>query len=278
MTKRTCRKFWLIRSSSSAILEISSNSSSLVSLILTAQPHESIYFVQSPSMESLPSTVRSGEWLGISIESICSHSFHFKSRQLWSILSSLPAPDSSGGNNLRPSVLVFKPAFRPDYPICIWRIQWLAKSHPVEREEVFWKCVDVHSEIIARDGFLGPVHHLLSKKDSYEGCNLVHQNVEQLIDRKLKKTQQHGQINDKEQNPGDYCMLRGLTENTKDRLDLRDSVITILIAGTDCHQSTLADFLVFGTKWGGLRKTSIECNWQHTTSDVTNPLTTNSKI
>lgn len=95
-------------------------------------------------------------------------------------------------------------------------------------------------KIMVRDGFLGPVHHFLSKSDFYKNCKQVHQYVEKLINKKLETDHQYGETHDKEQGPKGYSILRGLTENTKNRLELRDGVITILIAGINSVTSLLS--------------------------------------
>lgn len=118
-------------------------------------------------------------------------------------------------------------------------------------------------KIMARDGFLGPVHHLLSKKNFYRDCVKVQQYVERLIDRELEKGQQQGQNSLKEQGPEGYYMLRGLTQNTRNMLELRDGVITILIAGIDSVSSLLSTTFWFLARdervFAKLRASVLDC-------------------
>ena len=87
---------------------------------------------------------------------------------------------------------------------------------------------------MARDGFLGPVHVLLSKKDFYRACADVKRYVERFIAQALNKRQRSkgdGLLRGK--GSEEFNLLDGLTGNSDDMVSLRDGVITILIAGID---------------------------------------------
>lgn len=88
---------------------------------------------------------------------------------------------------------------------------------------------------LARDGFLGPAHVLLSKKDFYKACANVKRYVERYIVESLHRRRNHEAKDSKE-----FNLLDGLTENSEDMVSLRDGVITILIAGIDSVASLLS--------------------------------------
>ena len=94
---------------------------------------------------------------------------------------------------------------------------------------------------MARDGFLGPVHVLLRKSDFHTACEEVKRYVERFIPQALEKHRQRQQRQQSEKPDSSleneetkgYNLLDGLLENSDDLASLRDSVITILIAGID---------------------------------------------
>lgn len=96
-------------------------------------------------------------------------------------------------------------------------------------------------KIIARDGFLGPVHVLLSKRKFYKACSDVHRYVDCVIERapekKWQEDEQGGQMRDTRSRPS---LLQGLMENSSNVVELRDGVISILIAGIDSVATLLS--------------------------------------
>lgn len=87
---------------------------------------------------------------------------------------------------------------------------------------------------MARDGFLGPVHVLLRKSDFHKACEQVKSYVEKFILKALEKKRQSEKVTPSfEKDSTAYNLLEGLIENSDDMVSLRDSVITILIAGID---------------------------------------------
>ncbi|KAI9760533.1 MAG: hypothetical protein M4579_001618 [Chaenotheca gracillima] len=105
--------------------------------------------------------------------------------------------------------------------------------------------------IMARDGFLGPVSVIYGKADFHNSCSRVHRYVERIIARRLEQNRVRAQkegglaaASEKEapteRDPRGYSILGGLTDNTDDMIELRDGVITILIAGIDSVASLLS--------------------------------------
>ena len=108
-------------------------------------------------------------------------------------------------------------------------------------------------EIIARDGFLGPVHVFLSKKKFHASCASVHAYVERVVRtrlearRNLLQPDKAGKLRLPAASgrvvadvPPRECLLDGLLESSEDIEKLRDGVITILIAGIDSVASLLS--------------------------------------
>ena len=94
--------------------------------------------------------------------------------------------------------------------------------------------------IMARDGFLGPVHVLLSKREYYNACSGVHRYVEQAINAALEN-QECG----KSEDTHGYSLLQALVRNSNNVPELRDNLVTILIAGTDSVASLLSSTFWF---------------------------------
>ena len=96
-------------------------------------------------------------------------------------------------------------------------------------------------KIMARDGFLGPAHVLIGKKDFYRACADVKRYVERFIVEALHKRRQHnGNSLPQEKGSKEVNLLDGLTESSQDLVSLRDGVITIVIAGIDSVASLLS--------------------------------------
>lgn len=96
------------------------------------------------------------------------------------------------------------------------------------------------TKIMARDGFLGPVRLLLSRRKFYRGCADVHRYVERVIENVLEKKRLQGEDGDQEKQPKGYVLLQALADNTDEVLELRDGVISVLIAGIDSVASLLS--------------------------------------
>lgn len=94
---------------------------------------------------------------------------------------------------------------------------------------------------MARDGFLGPVAKLLSKRRFHRACADVKEYVEPFIIEALNRDRKHkGDSILQEKGSKGSNLLDGLIENSDDIVSLRDGVITILIAGIDSVASLLS--------------------------------------
>ncbi|KAL8786858.1 MAG: hypothetical protein Q9195_008015 [Heterodermia aff. obscurata] len=102
---------------------------------------------------------------------------------------------------------------------------------------------------MARDGFLGPVHVLLPQSDFHSACADVKRYVEHKCIPKALAKKRDGEktpppLTPSEGGGGGYNLLSGLiAENYTDVVRLRDSVITILIAGIDSVAGLLSTTL-----------------------------------
>jgi len=104
----------------------------------------------------------------------------------------------------------------------------------------FVKALLYVKRIMARNGFLGPIHLLLSKREFYNACSDVHRYVGCIIERALDEKQEEDEQSGQTKDPSRYNLLRGLMENSSTVVELRDGVITVLIAGIDSVASLLS--------------------------------------
>lgn len=89
---------------------------------------------------------------------------------------------------------------------------------------------------IARNGFLGPLHVFLSKTEFHIACGKVHRFVENVIHERLAANKPgKGKTSGRPS-----CLLDGLIEASKDVVEIRDGVITLLIAGIDSVATLLS--------------------------------------
>ncbi|KAL8745347.1 MAG: hypothetical protein Q9190_002508 [Brigantiaea leucoxantha] len=114
----------------------------------------------------------------------------------------------------------------------------LNPDQPVQKQS-FVSSLIFAKKIMGRDGFLGPLHVLLGKKEFHRACDHVKKFVEPLIDRQLQQKNQRSEDKTATNDSASYCMLREIAKSTDDRLELRDGIITILIAGIDSVSSLL---------------------------------------
>ncbi|KAK3682874.1 putative cytochrome P450 oxidoreductase/alkane hydroxylase [Podospora appendiculata] len=107
----------------------------------------------------------------------------------------------------------------------------------------------IHTKkVMARDGFLGPVHVFLSKKEFHRSCNEVRRFVEVVVKQKLEEKRRvdekakSASVSDLATVPEKHwsSLLEGLVEHSSNIDELRDGVITILIAGIDSVASLLS--------------------------------------
>lgn len=104
----------------------------------------------------------------------------------------------------------------------------------------FVKALLYVKRIMARNGLLGPIHLLLSKREFYSACRDVHRYVGCIIERALDEKQEEVEQSGQTKDPSRYNLLRGLMENSSTVVELRDGVITVLIAGIDSVASLLS--------------------------------------
>lgn len=109
-----------------------------------------------------------------------------------------------------------------------------------EEKKQFVAALFYVKKTMARDGFLGPVHVLLSKRGFHKACGDVHRYVERAIAKALEEKRQDGHLTLGDGGPQGYSLLYSLVKDTDDVLALRDGVITILIAGIDSVASLLS--------------------------------------
>lgn len=116
----------------------------------------------------------------------------------------------------------------------------LSLAQPVDKKHFVESLLYVKMTI-ARDGMLGPVAKLLSRKDLYRACADVKRYVEPFIVEALnRKRQDKGDSPLQEKGSKGPHLLDGLIENSDDIASLRDAVISILIAGIDAVASLLS--------------------------------------
>ena len=116
---------------------------------------------------------------------------------------------------------------------------------------------------MARDGFLGPVHVLLRQSDFHKACEEVKRYVEKFIQKALEKKRRSEKATPSfEEDSTGYSLLEGLIENFDDPVSIRDSVITILIAGIDSVGGLLSTTFWLLARhenvWQSLRANTLE--------------------
>ncbi|CAI7647448.1 unnamed protein product [Penicillium palitans] len=119
----------------------------------------------------------------------------------------------------------------------------LKQDQSQEKKEVA-EALMCAKKIMARDGFLGPLHYLLSRKDFYAACETVKAYVEKVVRKEMAAREYQKQSNaatmDDEGQKGTQSLLSRILDNTNDVHAVRDAVVTILIAGTDSVASMLS--------------------------------------
>ncbi|KIA75724.1 cytochrome P450 [Aspergillus ustus] len=95
--------------------------------------------------------------------------------------------------------------------------------------------------IMARDGFLGPLHYFLSRKEFYAACQYVRGFVEDVVRKEIaSREHEKGTTQKKDGDDRSQSLLQRILDNTNDIDGVRDAVVTILIAGTDSVASMLS--------------------------------------
>ncbi|KAL4965564.1 cytochrome P450 monooxygenase afumB [Aspergillus stella-maris] len=126
----------------------------------------------------------------------------------------------------------------------------------------------IHAKrVMARNAFLGPLHHLLGKKDFQKACRNVKDFVERVVKDEFASRSQRIQIqaNNKEitSKPEIHTNLQQLMLDKNNDIDhVRDEIVLVLIAGTDSVASLLSSTFYFlarhETVYAKLRKEIID--------------------
>lgn len=88
-------------------------------------------------------------------------------------------------------------------------------------------------DVIARDGFLGPLHVMRNRRKYRIACSDIHQNVKRVIDEALEKKRQCSEGSNPEGGPESYSFAQALTEHTTDLEELRRAVTSMMIAAIE---------------------------------------------
>ncbi|KAE8353766.1 cytochrome P450 [Aspergillus coremiiformis] len=121
-------------------------------------------------------------------------------------------------------------------------IDTLSPDQSADKKQLADSLIHV-KRMIACNGFLGPLHHFLGKKDFYAACANVHAFVEAVISKEMSSRIQDKHLHGGGENPNGLVhssLLHQVLDRTSEVADVRDAVVTILIAGTDSVASLLS--------------------------------------
>lgn len=110
----------------------------------------------------------------------------------------------------------------------------LDKNQSAEKREVMYALKNA-KRIMARNGFLGPLHHFLGKKEYLKSCEIIHTYVEGLIRKRLGE-----KFAGVQKSTDKRCLLNNLCEISDNVGDIRDGVVTVMIAGIDTINTLLS--------------------------------------
>lgn len=122
----------------------------------------------------------------------------------------------------------------------------LAKTNILPEKRFFASDMQLVRDTIARDGYLGPLRHLLNRRPFFKACANIQRHVSILINRSLvsrhiKQLQQNsGSHHSRRPSATGYTFLDGLVGHTQDPFILRDSTTSVLVAGVDAVASLLS--------------------------------------
>ncbi|KAF8857672.1 putative cytochrome P450 oxidoreductase/alkane hydroxylase [Acephala macrosclerotiorum] len=111
-----------------------------------------------------------------------------------------------------------------------------------EKREFAQAITDIQQRIAAA-GFIGPLSRLMSKKQMRTDTQIIHRCVEKYIDEALAKPIPYDKIDGKHHESEGYNMLNALAEFSREKVELRDYITTILIAGTESSSSLLSSVM-----------------------------------
>lgn len=115
--------------------------------------------------------------------------------------------------------------------------------HQSEEKKQFAEAITDIQQRIAASGFVGPLAHLMSKKQMRIDTKIIHRYVEKCIDASLAKPMPYDKLDNEDREARPYNILSSLAKFTRDKLELRDYVTTILIAGTESTSSLLSSVM-----------------------------------
>lgn len=115
--------------------------------------------------------------------------------------------------------------------------------HQTHEKKEYAEAISDIQQHIATGGFVGPLVLLMSQKQMRKDTKIIHCFVDKYIDEALAKPIAYDQTDNKSSEPKSYNILNSLAEHTRDKLELRDYVTTILIAGTESSSSLLSSVM-----------------------------------
>ncbi|KAL4944608.1 hypothetical protein BDV06DRAFT_232860 [Aspergillus oleicola] len=109
------------------------------------------------------------------------------------------------------------------------------------------KSLQYARQIMARNAFLGPIHHLLFKRDFYQACLHVKMFVERIIRDELaaRNHQMQTGMDTQESKREGRSILQLILDRTEDVTSVRDEVVLLLVAATDSVASLLSSTFFF---------------------------------
>jgi cytochrome P450 len=115
----------------------------------------------------------------------------------------------------------------PDYP---------TPTHSNEvSDAAFVQAFEHSQDKIAQAFRLNDWYYLLLTKDYYESCKVCHKYIDHFVQRALDHEKKGPASGDKEK----YFFLEGLAAQTQDPVEIRDQLLSILVAGRDTTASLL---------------------------------------
>jgi cytochrome P450 len=115
--------------------------------------------------------------------------------------------------------------------------------HQTHEKKEFAEAITDIQQHIATGGFVGPLVLLMSQKQMRYDTKIIHRFVEKYIDDVLSKPVSYDKTDSESSETKGYNILSSLAEHSRDKLELRDYVTTILIAGTESSSSLLSSVM-----------------------------------
>lgn len=115
--------------------------------------------------------------------------------------------------------------------------------HQTREKKEFAEAITDIQHRIAAGGFVGPLSRFMSKKQMRIDTQIIHRFVDKYIDNVLVEPIPYDKPDNESSETKPYSILSSLAGFTRDRLELRDYVTTILIAGTESSSSLLSSVM-----------------------------------